>query len=343
MVFCIHLTPREVDTLMSRSIDILIPCKNESQYLPALFQAIRNLKIPIGLNVRFLFSDNNSSDNTIGMLNELELENKVLFFHKQDAGTRDNLLFLLSKVESEYFMFVDAHDYFTSNYLSDFYEELINSNDFNKAFVGKIISLNEVDSNFVPTEIQNNCIFSRFKKIRILQLVLFLFHNSIYHAIFPTHQINRKLLENSKSFTLDHLITYSGLSNCSLKYFESSYYVRRYRSIVGPDFTHYVNGEKITRHQRAVASNNTYTDQVLNYDVRSLIIQNHGKLFSLLSFLLISGKHTSNVYSKLIYRLTRFVFNKILFLNPFKPELIVIPRSIVAEINLYENYGGESA
>jgi hypothetical protein len=323
---------------VSRSIDILIPCKDESLYLPSLFEAIRNLKIPVDLSVRFLFSDNNSSDSTVGMLKELELEGKILFLHEQDVGTRNNLLFLLSKVESEFFMFVDAHDYFTSNYLSDFYEELNSSNDFNRAFVGKIISLNEVDSKFIPTDIQDNHNFSRFSKIRVLQLVLFLFHNSIYHAIFPTQHVNRNSLASSQAFTLDHLITHSGIGKCNLKYLESSYYVRRYREIVGPDFTHYVNGEKVTRYQRAVANNDVYTDKLINHDVKNLIRENHGKILSSLSFWLISGKHTSNVYLKVIYRLTRFVFNKILFLNPIKIDSSMIPHEILEEISIYENY-----
>ena len=137
----------------------------------------------------------------------------------------------------------------------------------------------------------------------------------------------------------DHLITHSGISKCNLKYLESSYYVRRYREIVGPDFTHYVNGEKVTRYKRAVANNDIYTDELINHDVKNLIRQNHGKILSSLSFWLISGKYTSNVYLKVFYRLTRFVFNKILFLNPIKIDSSMIPHEILVEVSIYENYG----
>lgn len=318
-----------------KTLDILIPCRNEMAYLHILVNSLQNLIIPENLSVRFIFSDNNSTDGSYESLKLAPLNNKVLYLQEKDVGAWGNISFLLNKIEADYFMFIDGHDYISQFYLQDFYDETI-SRSSDSAYIGNIITLQEIKNKFHPTHIQENYVFAKSKYVRSFQLCLFLFHNSIYHAIFPTRTIDMSKLTTAKSWSLDHLITHAGLANNELRYLRKSFYIRRYREILADDFTHDVSGEMVTRKQRGMGK----SDLIINdLNIANEIINlSDFKNYLVKAFvqLLIHGKFNRSKFSIFVYRISRFFVGRILQSNPLKSVKTRIPVDIYGQITAYE-------
>jgi hypothetical protein len=305
-------------------------------YLHILINSLQNLVIPKHLFVRFIFSDNASTDGSYETLTQANLNNKTVFLQEKDIGGWGNINFLLNKIQSEYFMFIDGHDYISKFYLEDFYNNVTLQSD-DTAYIGNVITLQEEKGKFYPINIQQNYEFARFRNIRNLQLSVFLFHNSIYHAIFPTRQVNMGALNKSKSWSLDHLITHAGLANCKLKYLDKSFYVRRYREIFGGDFTHYISGELVTRRHRGLGNSNlSINDMNIAEEIVELL--DYGNyIMKILVKLFINGKFRKSRLSFLIYRIARFVANKILRANPLNSEIKSVAKEVYDDIVEFEN------
>ena len=318
-----------------KTLDILIPCRNEITYLHILLNSLRNLVIPDNLSVRFIFSDNHSTDGTYENLMLAALNNKTVYLQEKDIGGWGNISFLMNKIEADYFMFIDGHDYISQFYLRDFYYETI-SRSSDSAYIGNVITLQENKSRFYPIHIQQKYIFSKFKQIRCFQLCLFLFHNSIYHAIFPTKTINMSSLINAKSWSLDHLITHAGLANNDLRYLPNSYYIRRYREILADDFTHDVSGEMLTRKQRGMGESDlTINDLNITNEIIDLFNYKN-RLINAFIKLFIDGKSHRSKFSIIVYRISRFFASRIMQINPLKSIKKPVPREIYDEVTVYE-------
>lgn len=90
-------------------VDILLATYNGEKYLKEQLDSILNQTYS---NFRLLISDDMSTDSTKMILTEYEKEdNRVkVFLQKENLGIIGNFEFLLTKVESEYFMFSDQDD-----------------------------------------------------------------------------------------------------------------------------------------------------------------------------------------------------------------------------------------
>lgn len=237
------------------TLDLLIPLKNEREYLPELLVDLQQLIIPSNFTVRFIFSDNCSSDKSLDLLEEVNLQNKIIFKQDSDTGGVNNFLFLLKQVNSEYFMFIDGHDRLSVNYILDFATELKKNYPTEFIYIGHILPLIENDGTFKLSEKQKRYNFSSQPIIRKFQFIFFVYHNSIWHSIFPTKSININELLKSRIFSFDHVLTYNGLAKHNLKYLVNSQYVRRYRKILGSDFSHTVGNRIVSRTERASGLN----------------------------------------------------------------------------------------
>lgn len=316
------------------SVDVLIPCHNEEKYLPALCESLNKLKIPQNIKVSFVFSDNASTDGTSEYLKKIDLKNKKIYSHNQNIGGTSNLIFLLSVIQSDYFMYLDAHDFLTENYFYKFSLLLTNSKVCN-IFIGDVVTLKEGDTKFEICGVQERFNFLQNPILRQLQLALFLYHNSIYHSIICKEMVDIAFLAASKTLTFDHVITHAALAKCNLVYLDGSYYVRRYRRIHGSDFTHDVNGQKISRYQRAAGPTSNLDNNQLHRIIGRINLQIGNKFFSHFISFLIKGKFFMFTFNFVIFRVLRFGCSKLSDLNPIYNEKRKLSKCVSDEI--YKN------
>ncbi len=319
------------------TIDVLIPCYNEIKYLPALFESLKKLKIPPGIEVRFIFSDNASDDGTYEFLRSTDLNHKKIYTHKENLGGTTNLMFLLTKIQSDYFMYLDAHDFLTEDYFFIF-SQLLNNSICSDVYIGDIVTFKEVDNKFVITELQNRFKFSNNSQVRQIQLALFLFHNSIYHSIIRKDAIDIAFLTKNRALTFDHVITHSALVSGNIQYLNGCYYVRRYRKLLGADFTHDVNGESISRYDRASGFRKDLSNEKLSKIIGQISLLVGGKIYSVFISFLIKGKFEKLSFNYVIFRAFRFICSRILKLNPLITEEYVLDQCTSDEIYRYENF-----
>lgn len=314
------------------SLDVLILCRNEAPFLRTLGRSLESLFLPEGLEIRFKFFDNCSTDGSQQIINKFSISHKTLFTQKVNIGGFGNFKFAYTKIDADYFMFMDAHDYLTSMYFHDFYSSVLSLPNKKFAHIGRIITLAESSNMFFPAEIQNKMEFSRNNNYRAFQLVLFLFHNSIYHAIFPTKFCDIQNLIRSKSFIVDHLITHTGLAQCNIKYLENSFYVRRYREIVGPDFAHWVDNEIQTRSQRGLGDiSNEINNTNIAIEISSLM-QIKNPFYNKMLVYLLKGKYKTSRLPTFAYRIIRFLHNNLLPINRVFTSPGDIPDDIYIEV-----------
>ena len=317
------------------SIDVLIPCHNEEKYLPALCESLNKLKIPQNIKVSFIFSDNASTDGTGEFLKKIDLKNKIIYSHNENMGGTSNLIFLLSIIQSDYFMYLDAHDFLTENYFYNFSHLLTNSEVCN-IFMGDVVTLKEDDTKFEICGLQERFKFLQNPILRQLQLVLFLYHNSIYHSIISKEMVDIAFLAASRTLTFDHVITHAALAKCNLVYLEGSYYVRRYRQTLGSDFIHNVSGQKISRYQRAAGPTKSLDNNQLHKIIGGINSRIGGKFFSHFISFLIKGKFFMFTFNYGIFRVLRLGCSKLSDLNPIIDEERKLSKRVSDEIYKYE-------
>jgi len=299
------------------TLDLLIPLKNEGEYLAELLVDLQRLMIPPNFTVRFIFSDNCSSDKSLDMLEEVNLQNKIIFTQESDTGGVNNFLFLLKQVNSEYFMFVDGHDRLSVNYILDFATQLKNNYPAEFIYIGHVLPLTENNEKFKLSEKQKRYNFNSKPIIRKLQFIFFVYHNSIWHSIFPTKSININELLKSRIFSFDHVLTYNGLAKHNLKYLENSQYVRRYRKVLGGDFSHTVGNRIVSRTERASGLNQLpLNDEKLGYFISNLEKREGNLILSYIYRYFIQAKLQKKGFNFLIFKLFRFLLGRLLRLNP---------------------------
>jgi hypothetical protein len=298
-------------------LDVLIPVKNEFEFLHELLQDLKNLVIPQNFSVRYIFSDNSSTDQSYNLLKNFDLNNKILFRQPQDIGGVGNFQFLMKHLDCDYFMFIDGHDRISSNYIEQF--SLAHNKNFPEEFIyiGAIVPLIEESNQFVFSFEQSRYKFSDYKTMRKFQFVCFLYHNSIWHSIFPVRDLNLVQLIEMRIFSFDHLLTYAGLRKYNLKYLDHARYFRRYRRVVGNDFSHFINNRILIITERASGSNNSLvSDQKLGYNIGKLEKIDKNFLLSGLFNFLLTAKDRKKGVNYLIFRFFRFFLGRFFRLNP---------------------------
>lgn len=308
-----------LDKINIKSLDILVPYRNEANFIGELLLSLESLTLPDDLKVNFIFSDNASTDKSVDIIKNSNLKNLFLFQQSKNIGAIQNFIFLLKKSKSDYFMFIDGHDRISPNYLVEFFKNATIYGSENLAYIGHVIELNESSGIFMLGEVQNQLKFSRYSRVRKLQAALFLYHNSIWHSIFPRKFFQDISEQTREVHSFDHLVTYIGLANCNLKYLDGTHYIRRYRQIVNRDFSHLINGEVVSRAERVQGESKV--------SINDLNIANHlrlnksyeSKLTLRLFFCwLIDKKMNKSEPGYTIFRMIRFFMNRILHLRPEK-------------------------
>ena len=243
------------------SIDILIPCFNESIFLTGLFDALLKEEIAWGAGFNVIFSDNNSQDNSLEIAKSYlgKFQNLKIIKQEVNVGSRDNWARLLEASNGNYFMFIDAHDLVTSGYFSALKSRILQGSPGLILMGNKqkmIVSGEEISLR--PDNYRYN--FSKIPRIRFWQCVFYLSHCTEIHSAFPASSRNVKLLLRSLTFNYDHTYMFYALLNHRIEYIEGGGYVRRYWESNDSDFSH-INSTGIseTRLERAVGAQKVVT------------------------------------------------------------------------------------
>nr|WP_321453626.1 glycosyltransferase family 2 protein [uncultured Carboxylicivirga sp.] len=112
-------------------LSILIPTYNRVEFLRENLIILSRYIIDLKLNdeIEIIVSDNKSSDHTSQMLLDYskQFSNKIItkfFSQDENIGLERNVLYVLSKAESDYIMYVGDDDYLDIEYLKNVVENL---------------------------------------------------------------------------------------------------------------------------------------------------------------------------------------------------------------------------
>lgn len=108
-------------------VDILLATYNGEKYVEELINSILKQTYR---EIRLIISDDNSTDNTIKIIEKLQKSDDRIIIYKQDKnlGVTANFEFLLNKVENDYFMFADQDDIWLENKVKNSVEKLEKDN-----------------------------------------------------------------------------------------------------------------------------------------------------------------------------------------------------------------------
>src|SRR6516162_10132302 len=102
-------------------VTIAIPVYNEEKFLLETIQSAINQSYK---NIRIIISDNCSTDASFEIASKFaKQDNRIeLIRHEKNIGALENFIFALSKCNTQYFMWLGAHDLL----LPGFIEEAVN-------------------------------------------------------------------------------------------------------------------------------------------------------------------------------------------------------------------------
>lgn len=109
---------------MEEKIDILIATYNGEKYIEEQLNSILNQTYK---NINILISDDCSKDETLNILQKYAnlYSNISVFTHEKNLGYKKNFEFLLSKVESKYYMLCDQDDIWLPKKIELSYKKMI--------------------------------------------------------------------------------------------------------------------------------------------------------------------------------------------------------------------------
>ena len=305
---------------MFPTLDVLIPVYNEASYLEETLKALCACKIPSDLHIRLVFSDNASDDESLKTITAFNFpfETKI-FPQSTNLGGRGNWEFLLDQVQGDFFIFLDAHDLITSDYFIAFQDLLKSHSDNFFAFIGAEIALNESQNGYEVQPKEWQYFFSENSRIRVWQLIFELGPNTIVHSIFKTSDFLFTEISHSKVYTFDHLITHIGLLKRNLWVETKVNYIRRYRKVVGVNFTHEVaSGLFESRVQRVIGSSRReFSDKFLAKEIFQITKSSIPFGMKFFAWALLKLKYSDRTSSVIIFRILRKIFRTV---TPWKSQ-----------------------
>lgn len=105
-------------------IDVLLATYNGEEYLIELLESILNQTYK---NIRLVICDDSSTDETTTILEKYQKKDNriVLYKNKKNVGSDKTFEYLLTKVESDYFMFADQDDVWNEDKIELTYTKLM--------------------------------------------------------------------------------------------------------------------------------------------------------------------------------------------------------------------------
>lgn len=168
-------------------ISIGLPVFNNQNLIKTAIQSIISQSFQ---NWELIISDNNSSDETVKVIEELIKSDERIFFYKQKSniGVYPNFKFVLDKAKGKYFHWLAADDLRSDNFLNENVFFLESNESFvascSKKYFGSVDKVQKKNTNF---SIDHNMAFNRINYLldNIWQ------SHSIYYSVIRTSVIKQ--------------------------------------------------------------------------------------------------------------------------------------------------------
>ncbi|MCP1316181.1 glycosyltransferase [Halomonas sp. 707B3] len=201
-----------------------VPVYNEEKYIRETLQSLKRQDFK---DVRFLVSDNCSTDNTLNIIREEVAgdDRFEIFQQSENIGAGRNFEFVFNNSKSKYFMWLGAHDFLSDSYLSLVVEDIQKSPDASMV-MGKPMAVDEKScvKGVVHSAIYD---FSNNKKeSRYLKSVAELANCTVFHSVFLRKSLDDFVFRTTISN--DHVLISHLLWHGKLKNIEDVCYFRRY-------------------------------------------------------------------------------------------------------------------
>lgn len=215
-----------------------VPMYNEAKYVE---QTMRSLKDQDVDGVRFLLSDNASSDRTLEIVLDVVGDDArfEILRQEQNIGGFNNFRFLLDHTRSDYFMWLGGHDYLSPGYLKRAIDRLDRADDV--ALVcgtphgvqdGNVRLLNDAIYDFAdPHPLK-----------RYLKSLTHLRNCTVVHSLFRRAQASN--LDLKEVIGWDHVFISNLLWKGNLAYLNDEQYFRRYFETRTQSATERLTGKK---------------------------------------------------------------------------------------------------
>ncbi len=200
-----------------------VPVYDEEQHIE---EAIRSLAKQEMDGVSYLISDNCSTDRTIEIIRDTVGSDKRFKIIQQETnlGSFENFKFVFEQTDSEYFLWLGAHDYLSDEYLKETSRILDENPSVSMACGLPYAVLNaEVDG---PTETAMYSFNEASPTERYINSAAKLANCTVFHSLF--RRSNLKGFDFRKVISCDHVIISHLLWHGELKYARNSRYYRRY-------------------------------------------------------------------------------------------------------------------
>lgn len=200
-----------------------VPAYNEESYI---YETIESLKRQDVDGVRFIISDNASTDKTYEIAESLSSGDPrfEIIRHFENMGAADNFISLFKDSRSEYFMWLGAHDCLSDNYIAETARILDSERSVAMACGHPFGIMNGKVFGPIPEAIYD---FRQPKPAdRYIDSVASLANCTVFHSLFRREHLDG--FEFRKTISADHTIISRLLWKGTLQYSERAKYFRRY-------------------------------------------------------------------------------------------------------------------
>ena len=206
-------------------LSVLVPIYNEEKYLA---ETLNSLKCQ-NIDAAFLLSDNNSTDSSYEICQSFvdDDDRFKLFKQKNNIGAFGNGQFLLSQLNTEFFMFIGAHDVLSDNYFDQVLEKIKSDKSFSMS-IGKPAAMNETSEVLGYIDAAEYDFSSDDKIVRYFKSVKELNNCTCFQSVCRTS--NLKGFEFRETQGPDHVFISHMLLHGKLHFDQKAAYVRRYFS-----------------------------------------------------------------------------------------------------------------
>lgn len=201
---------------------VAMPVYNESLYIE---RSLSSLIAQDEDDVFYFISDNCSTDDSWDIIKDITGgdERFKCVRQKENIGACKNIEFCLQSTQSEYFMWLGAHDYISENYIKSAIDKL--DHDFNYSMaIGTPYSFKENEKPDILTKAIYE--FSPKKLGRYLQSVRQLSNCTIFNSLFRRSCLHG--FKFSPTISFDHVLISRLLWYGNVAYMEGEKYFRRY-------------------------------------------------------------------------------------------------------------------
>ena len=201
-----------------------VPVYNEEKHLP---QTLNSLIAQNVDDVSFIIADNCSTDRSWQIINDLCGDDKRFIIHQHDTnkGAYYNFKYTLDLLDSEYFMWLGAHDFISDGYLAGMVETLDSDTGLSMAFGIPNKILDDLDEGRFRDAIHK---FPEQRLERYLQATKKITYCAMYHSLFRKKLISDfdfKMTFGSDFVMICHLLWFG-----NIRYVEGHKYSARFFS-----------------------------------------------------------------------------------------------------------------